>query len=82
MSGRSVFYSFCDWAYFIKKKIYFKILDVYISVNRALEKLLLHPQGGPDTHNSPHQMEAASKAEQPIFVKKYHFKNYQKLLTL
>ena len=56
-----VFYSFYDWAYFIPKN-YFKILNVYISVKRALEKLHLHPQWGPDTYNSPHQRGAVSKA--------------------
>ena len=64
------------------QKTYFKILDVYISVKRALEKLHLHPHWGPDTHNSPHQRGALSKAEQPLFVQKNHFKNYQKLLNL
>ena len=64
------------------EKKYFKILDVYILVKRPLEKLHLHPQWGPDTHNSPHQRGAASKAEQPLFVQKNHFKNYQKLLNL
>ena len=54
----------------------FKILDVYILVKRPLEKLHLHPQWGPDTHNSPHQRGAASKAEQPLFVQK---KTFQKL---
>ena len=64
------------------RKNYFKSLDVYILVKRPLEKLYLHPQWGPDTHNSPHQRGAASKAEQPLFVQKNHFKNYQKLLNL
>ena len=50
------------------QKSYFKILDVYISVKRALEKLHLHPQLGSDTHNRPHQRGAVSKAEQPFFV--------------
>ena len=60
----------------------FKILNVYILVKRPLEKLYLHPQWGPDTHNSPHQRGAVSKAEQAPFVqKKNHFKNYQKLLN-
>ena len=73
--------------YFVIKPIsygknYFNILDVYILVKRPLEKLHLHPQWGPDTHNSPHQRGAASKAEQPLFVQKNHFKNYQKLLNL
>ena len=49
------------------QKNYFKILDVYTSVKRALEKLHLHPQWGPDTHNSPHQRGAVSKAEQLLF---------------
>ena len=51
----------------------FKILDVYISVKRALEKLHLHLQWGLDTHNSPHQRGAVSKAEQPLFVQKKPF---------
>ena len=55
------------------QKTYFKILDVYISVKRALEKLHLHPQWGPDTQNRPHQRGAVSKAEQPIFVQKKTF---------
>ena len=60
----------------------FKILNVYILVKRPLEKLHLHPQWGPDTHISPHQRGAVSKAEQPLFVQINHFKNYQKLLNL
>ena len=64
------------------RKNYFKILDVNILVKRPLEKLHLHPQLGPDTYNSPHQRGAVSKAEQPLFVQKNHFRNYQKLLNL
>ena len=63
-------------------KKYFIIAFVYILVKRPLEKLHLHPQWGPDTHNSPHQRGASSKAEQPFFVHKNHFKNYQKVLNL
>ena len=55
------------------QKNHFKILDVYISVKRALEKIHLDPQWGQDTHNSPHQREAVSKAEQPLFVQKKAF---------
>ena len=83
MPGRffCVFCSFCHYAYFIWN-FFFKNFDVYILVKRPLEKLHLHPQWGPDTHNSPHQRGAASKAEQPLFVQKNHFNNYQKLLNL
>ena len=56
------------------RKSYFKILEVYISVKRALEKLHLHRQWGPDPHNSPHQRGAVSKAEQAIFVQKNELK--------
>ena len=48
----------------------FKILNGFILVKRTLEKLHLDPQWGPDTHNSPHQRGAVSKAEQPLFVQK------------
>ena len=64
------------------KKFNFKILNVHILVKGPLEKLHLHPQWGPDTHNSPHQRGAVSKAKQPLFVHKNYFKNYQKLLNL
>ena len=37
---------------------------------------------GPDTHYSPHQRGALSKAEQPLFVQKNHFKIYPKCLNL
>ena len=57
-------------------KNYFKILDGYILVKRPLEKLHLHPQWGPDTHNSPHQRGTASKAEQPLFVQKNRKKRF------
>ena len=60
------------------QKTYFKILDVYISVKRALEKLHLHPQWGPDTHNSPHQRGALSNSEKPLFVQKKPFKKLSK----
>ena len=50
----------------------FKTLDVYILVKRPPKKLHLHPQWGPDTHNSTHHRGAASKAEQPLFVQKNH----------
>ena len=56
------------------RKHNFKILNVYILVQRPLEKLYLHPQWDPDTHNSPHQKEAVSKAEQPSFVQKNYLK--------
>ena len=52
----------------------FKILNNNILVKRPLEKLHLHPKWGPDTHNSTHQRGAVSKAEQPRFVQKNHFK--------
>ena len=55
---------------------FFKILNVYISVKRALEKLHLHPPWGPDTHNSRHQRGRMSKAEQPFFVQKNHFQSF------
>ena len=60
----------------------FIILNVYILDKRPLEKLHLHPQWGPNTHNSPQQRGAVSKAEQRLFGQKNHFKNYQKLLYL
>ena len=47
-------------------KTNFKILNVYILVKRPLEKLHLQPQWGPDTHYSPHQRGAVSKAEQTL----------------
>ena len=50
------------------RKNYFNILEIYILIKRPLEKLHLHPQWGPDTHNRPHQRGAASKAEQPLCV--------------
>ena len=83
MSGRflCVIYSFFDLAYILQKND-FKMLNIYILVKRPLEKQQLHPQWGPDTHNSPHQRGAVSKAEQPLFVLKNHFKNYEKLLNL
>ena len=55
------------------QKIYFKILNGYILVKRPLEKLNLHPQWGPDTHNSPHQRGAVSKAEQTLFCGIFFF---------
>ena len=55
-----------------KKKL-IKILEFYILVKRPLEKLYLHPHWGPNTHNSPHQRGAMSKAEQHIFVQKKTF---------
>ena len=64
------------------QKSNFKIWDVYILVKRPLEKLHWHPQWGQDTFNSPHQRGAVSKTEQPLFVQKNHFRNYQKLLNL
>ena len=52
---------------------------IYILVKRALKKLYLHPQWGLDTHKSPHQREAVSKTEQPLFVqKKKRFKKLSK----
>ena len=49
-------------------KKYFKILNVYILVERLLEKLHLHLQWGPDTHNSPHQiiLKTIRTSESPI----------------
>ena len=44
--------------------------DVYILVKRALEKLHLHPQWGPDTHDDPHETGAARTAARPLFVQK------------
>ena len=54
----------------------FNIFNINIMVKRPLEKLHLYPKWGPDTHISPHQRGAVSKAEQPLFVQKNHFKNY------
>ena len=57
----------------------FKISDGYILVKRALEKIQLHPQWGPDTHDDPHETEAARTAARPPFLlaeKKKHFRNY------
>ena len=83
MSGRFFVFSFhLMIGPFSYQKNYIKILDVYISIKRALEKLHLHTQLGPDTHNSPHQRGAMSKAEHPVVVQKKHLKNYQKLLNL
>ena len=48
-------------------------LNIYILVKRPLEKLHLHPQWGSDTHNSPHQRGAVSKAEQPLFCEEKPF---------
>ena len=62
------------------RKNNFKILNVYILVKRPLEKLQLHSQWGPDTHNRPHQRGAVSKAEQHFFVQ-FFLKNYQTLLN-
>ena len=76
MAGRfflSFFYSFYHLAYFISKKI-FKNFGHPILVKRPLEKLYLHPQWRSHIHNSPHQRGAVSKAEQPLFVQKNHFK--------
>ena len=68
MSGRFVCFLFnLPFGLFHFRKKYFKILDVYILVKRPLEKLYLHPQWDPDTHISPHQMGAVSKAKQPLF---------------
>ena len=64
------------------RKTFSKILDVYILVKISLEKLHLHPQWGPDTHNSPRQRRAVSKAEQHPFGAEKPFYNYQKLLNL
>ena len=50
-----------------------KHLNVYILVKRPLEKLHLHRQWGPDTHNSSHQRVAVSQAEQTLFVQKKPF---------
>ena len=51
-------------------KNYFKISDVYILVKSALEKLHLHPQWGPYTHDDPHETGAARTAARPLFVQK------------
>ena len=59
-----------------------KISDVYILVKRPPEKLHLHPQWGPNTHDDPHETGAARKAAQPLFVQKNHFRKYQKFLNL
>ena len=77
MSGHFFVFSihFVIWPISYKKND-FKMLNVYILVKRPLEKLHLHPQWGPDTHNSPHQRGAISNAEQPLFVLKNHFKKY------
>ena len=66
MSG----FFFCHWAYFISKN---SNLNVDILVKRPLEKLHLHPQWGPDTHNSPHQRGAVRKADHPIFCEEIPF---------
>ena len=83
MAGRFFVFSihFVIW-HISYLKSNFKILNVYFLVKRPLEKLHLHPQWGPDTHNSPHQRGGVSKAEQTLFVPKNHFKNYQKLFNL
>ena len=84
MSSRFFFsFLFILWLglFYINKKN-FKILDIHIQVKRPLDKLHLNPQWGPDTHNSPQQRGAKSKAKQPLFVQKNHLKNYQKLPNL
>ena len=63
----------------IKKNV--KISYVYILVKRALEKLHLHPQWGPNTHDDPHETGAARTAARPLLVQKNHFRNYQKSLN-
>ena len=37
-------------------------------------------QGGPDTHDDPHETVAARTAARPLLVQKNHFRNYQNLL--
>ena len=59
------------------RKNKFKISDVYIWVKRPLEKLHLHLQGGPNTHDDPHETGAARTAARPLLVQKNHFRNYQ-----
>ena len=68
MPGFLCFLFILSLGLFHKKK--FKILNGYILVERPLEMLHLHPQWGPDTHNSPHQRGAVNKAEQPLFCRK------------
>ena len=36
-------------------------------------------QGGPDTHDDPHETGAARMAARPLRVQKKHFRNYKKL---
>ena len=47
-----------------------KISDVYILVERALEKLHLHPQGGPNTHDDPHETGASQTPQDPFLCRK------------
>ena len=80
MAGRYffVFYSFCHWAYFISKKLLQNFGSLYLG-QKTLEKLHLHPKWGLDTHNSPHQRGASSKAEQPLIVQKKPFQKLSKV---
>ena len=83
MSGRflvfSIHYVIGPISY---QKKYIKIVDLYISVKRALEKLHMHPQWGPDTHNSPQQRGAVSKSDQPLFCAKKHLKKTIKRFSI
>ena len=62
-------------------KNYFQILDGYILVKRPLEKLHLHPQWGPNTHDDPHETGAARTPAQALFVQKNDFRKYQKFVN-
>ena len=52
------------------RKNNFKISDVSISVKCGQHRQQMHPQGGPDPHDDPHETEAARTAAQAFYGRK------------
>ena len=63
------------------RKNNFKISYGYISVKCGQQRQQMHPQWGPDTHDDQHEMGAARKDVQALYVQKNHIRKYQKFLN-
>ena len=69
---------FLIWPIWCRKNN-FKTLDVHILVKCRRQIRLRHPQGGPDTHDDPHETGAARTAARPLIVQKNHLETIKSL---
>ena len=71
-----VFYLFSHFADLASKKFFKNFGRLYLGQMWEMDAMEV-TQGGPDTHDDPHQTVAVRTAARPLLVQKNHFWNYQ-----